>query len=100
MRDKTAREQVARLEQELREQGDRLNTLRAQLEEQELTAARVREIELEWADAFEKFRNLYARIAKRIEREGAKEDAGEPEQLGEMNPLARRLFPTNREKIG
>lgn len=59
----------------------------------------VRELQAEWEDMFEKFRNLYGRITKRIKRE-QEEQQEEPEVVApitpgipaDINPLAERLL--------
>lgn len=59
----------------------------------------VRELQLEWEDNFEKFRNLYGRITKRIKRE--EEEAEEPPAVAalsaggvpaDINPAAARIL--------
>lgn len=59
----------------------------------------VRELQAEWEDMFEKFRNLYGRITKRIKRE--QEEQEEPAEVvaptspgipADINPLAERLL--------
>lgn len=51
----------------------------------------VRDLTMEWEDWYEKFRNLYARISRRQQRE---DSAKEPEANGDgpMNPAAARLL--------
>jgi len=92
MRDRTAREQVERLDRELRSLEEVAARLRGRVDEMELTESRLREIEVEWADTFEKFRNLYARISKRIER--AEPPPAEPNGSlpHDINPLALNLL--------
>lgn len=64
----------------------RLDSLSAALGELERP---VRELETEWLDSYEKFRNLYGRITKRMERDAKEETAAEP---ADINPLAKRLL--------
>lgn len=53
----------------------------------------VRTIQMEWEDWFEKFRNLYARINKRVQRESAaSQPNGADKTQPPMNPLAARLL--------
>ena len=56
----------------------------------------VRDLTMEWEDWFEKFRNLYSRIAKRQDREAGAEKAEAPEPNGalppDVNPLALQLL--------
>jgi len=59
----------------------------------------VRDLEVEWEDYFEKFRNLYARINKRRQREATEaEEASAPVQG--INPLAQRLLDLSKGGTG
>jgi len=49
-------------------------------------------IEIEWEDMFEKFKNLYARLNKRVQRDAEKE---EPPPEPPMNPAAARILGTS-----
>ena len=49
----------------------------------------IRELEMEWQDWFEKFRNLYSRLSRREERADKQPD--EP-QADPINPLAAQLL--------
>ena len=84
---RTDDERVARLE-------ERISVLEARLGELERP---VRDIQMEWEDWFEKFRNLYARITKRQQRE--KEATGEAEKDDQpYNPLALSLLQGGKAK--
>lgn len=84
---KTDDERVARLE-------ERLSTLEARFNELERP---VRDLEMEWQDWFEKFRNLYARITKRVQRE--KESTEEANGTAQpYNPLALSLLQGGKAK--
>lgn len=50
-------------------------------------------IEVEWADWFEKFKNLYARLNKRVKREEEKEAVPAEEPI---SPAAQRIFGAKR----
>ena len=97
MKDRTAREQVARLDVQVALLQERLEKFGSQIEalgaRQDDVEKPLRDLQMEWEDWFEKFRNLYARINKRRQREEA-----EPEQEPDspspraINPLAQRLL--------
>ncbi|MDH3424543.1 MAG: hypothetical protein OEN00_16225 [Gemmatimonadota bacterium] len=78
----------------------RLEDFSGQLGELELTSARMRELEVEWLDTYEKFRNLYARISKRVQREKASESEGPGGQPngGVVNPAALALLQQGRTR--
>jgi len=50
-------------------------------------------IEIEWADWFEKFKNLYSRLNRRVERDEAKEPIPVEEPI---SPQALRIFGSRR----
>jgi len=93
IRDKTAREQLRRQQDALLEMAKRLDDYGASLEELQKP---VRDLQMEWEDWFEKFRNLYSRIAKRQERAAVEEKAEPSEANGalpaDINPLALQLL--------
>lgn len=97
---KTDPELVSRLDQlerKLEVQLEGMERVRATLSDLELTSARMRELEVEWLDTYEKFRNLYARISKRVQRAGATEEPEKPERPnGVMNPAALALLNQGR----
>lgn len=85
---KTEREREARRDREILDLRNALGDLEK----------RVRDVEMEWEDWFEKFRNLYARITRRQQREAAepKENGLEPQPS--MNPLAAELLSRGRTR--
>lgn len=85
---KTTPEQEGPRAEEFDELVTRVMQLEGQLADLEKP---VRDLEMEWQDWFEKFRNLYARITRRIERE-QKTEPSEPNGAEAMNPLAMRLL--------
>jgi len=92
---KTDPVQVERLEAKIERAMVTLEALGSQMAALELTSARARELETEWLDMYEKFRNLYARISKRIER------AAPPEDLPNghaTNPAAMALLTRGIQK--
>lgn len=76
---------------------DHLRGLDDKLEE---LARPVRDLEMEWQDYFEKFRNLYSRLSRRSEREAepskTREEAGANGLPSDMNPLAAALLRQGR----
>lgn len=50
-------------------------------------------IEVEWSDWFEKFKNLYSRLNRRVERDEAKVEAPPEEPI---SPQALRIFGSRR----
>ena len=100
---KTERLQVERLDDRLNGFQEELRALRDQILDLERP---VRELQLEWEDSFEKFRNLYARISKRLEREQQQSTPPESSEQpvtdpriyrpnvpeGQINPAALRLL--------
>ncbi len=105
MKDSTARRQVSDLAEHLQhlkhlveerasESKRQLDELRERIMQLEGGDARMRELELEWVDTYEKFRNLYGRISKRIER--AQPEEPEPDATGTphetTNPAALRIL--------
>jgi len=78
----------------------RLNELllavrRLEVDVEELQKDRSR-LEMEWEDWFEKFRNLYARINKRHQREDA--ETVETPAVQPMSPMALRLLNQGQGK--
>lgn len=93
IRAKTVREQVERQDSRIR----KLEHLVGDLNDRLIgTEKPLKDILVEWDDYYEKFRNLYARIAKRQQREAEAEKA-EPETANgafpsDINPLALQLL--------
>lgn len=85
---KTTPEQEAPRAEEFDELVTRVMQLEGQLADLEKP---VRDLEMEWQDWFEKFRNLYARITRRIER-AEKTETTEANGEDPVNPLAMRLL--------
>ena len=83
----TGRRRLKDIEDRLNEQAALLAELSSQLDELD-------SLPMEWADWFEKFKNLYARLNKRVSREEAKEAEAEapavnPAALSLLNPYKR-----------
>ena len=82
--------QLGLLQERLERQSDEIAALRAELAE---GVTKYRELDLEWMDAYEKFRSLYGRISKRMERASQPKEDDEPETpTNGLNPLAARLL--------
>lgn len=104
MKDKTAREQVEGLRGQIRaletDVQKRLDAIELRCKELEIP---LRDLETEWASAYEKFRNLYARISKRMQREAANGDSSRNEGASGMpsdiNPLAARILRRNLSRV-
>ena len=68
-----------------------IEQLTVRMEQVERALSELEHIEVEWSDWFEKYKNLYARLNKRVQREEAKDQEEEPAPI---NPAAARLLGT------
>lgn len=97
----TSKRRVDDLERQLKESEGRLTHLQIEFQALQVSLVGletpVRELQAEWEDMFEKYRNLYGRISKRIKRE----EEPEPEVVAQpltptipadINPMAERLL--------
>ena len=66
---------------------DTVDRLEKLLEQHEARLNEMDHIEVEWADWFEKYKNLYSRLNRRVSRDEPKEEPEEP-----ISPAAQRIF--------
>lgn len=57
-------------------------------------------IDVEWSGWFDKFRRLYARIAKRVERQDDPDDAGKPGNDARHDGASTHSLPARRSLRG
>lgn len=62
--------------------------------EHDVSLSELEHVSIEWADWFEKFKNLYARLNKRVQREEEKQAAA-PEEAP-ISPQAQRILGSRR----
>lgn len=62
------------------------------VERVEVLERRLKVVEADWDEWYDKFRHLYARLAKRMSRQEAEEAPNGPAPTRTTNPLAARLL--------
>lgn len=89
---------IRRLDELERRLGNHERAVKALGDSVDEMAKPIRDIEMEWEDWFEKFRNLYARISRRQQREAKESEVEQP--AGDAHGLPPDANPAALKLLG